>query len=286
MFRLLLLASLGWTAPADPPVAVPDWLPKAVKDVDRAMASVESGRRLQASSLDVPVEPAALPPGGPAVLFLPGERPSIAVDPERARALTAVEFELAMARERSRAARDAGVRLIEAEQAAEQAVLEYVLDRAATSEEFGGRLSRAAKRLASGPGAGEEVEGPGPVFEPRLPARDPDREAELLVRFSKDPDRFYWAVERELIHAAGAVRLIELESFLWSYAERLERSDCPARAHYCRLDGRLVRPELVRAAKATLAGGGLDRLREGLGGFQGDEAESLRKKVQAWLKGL
>lgn len=286
MSWVLLLAWAASAEPVKPPPAVPDWFPKAVRDVDRSMATVEAGRRLQAAALDLPVEPARLPAGSPPVLFLPGERPALGVDVGRAKTLTAVEFELALVRGRARGARFSGARLIESEQAAEQDVLEYALERAAADEEFGGLLKRGAKKLLAGRAGEDAPAAEEPAPELRLPPRDPDREAELLLRFAKDPERFYWSVERELLQAPGAVRLIELESFLWAYAERLERADCPPAARYCRLEGRLATRELVAAAKATLGAGGLDKLRESVGAFQGDDAARLQRKVQSWLKGL
>lgn len=286
---LLLFSAVAVAAPpAGLPVAVPDWLPTAVASVDQAMASVESGRRLKAGASDVAVEPRRVPPDGPAVVFEPGDKPVIGVDPRRARTLTLVQFELALARARARAARDAGVRLIEAEQAAEQAVLEYALDRFETSDEFKSALSKAAARVRSRARTQRvdfELAGATVSFRDLpIASKDPDREADLLARFADDPQEFYWALERELGAASGAVGLSELETFLWAYAERLNSISCPRGARYCSVEGRLVRPELVGAARAVVAGGGLDRLRETLGGFQGEPASRLRERVREWLK--
>ena len=290
----MILPSLlaAWLAAAAPPpelpAAPPDWLPPLIVAVDRAMATVESGRRLQAGAGDVPIEPRELPPNGPPVAFLAGEHPVIGVDARRAKALTLIEWELALARERARAAEDPGLRLIECEQAAEQRVLEYTLDRYAASDEFRRALAKSLKRTgAVGRVRAADVElaeGEVSFKDLSLPSRDPDLEAELLARFADDPKEFYWAVEKHLLRAPDAVRLSELETFLWAYAEKLGGIDCQSRARYCTLEGRLIRPELAAAAKAASAGGGLDRAREGLAGFQGEAATKLQGRARAWLK--
>ena len=284
----VLAAFVVAAPPPGLPTALPDWLPPLVAVVDSEMATVESGRRLLAAAGDVPIESREVPPGGPAIAFLAGEHPVIGVDPRRAKPFTRVEWELALARERARAFKDAGVRLVESEQAAEQLVAEYALDRYAVSDEFRRAMSKAARRVRAVERVRksdvELAEGEVSFKDLPLPPRDPDLEAELLARFADDPHELYWVVEHRLLRAPDAVRLSELETFLWAYAEKLERMDCPARGRYCTLEGRLIRRELAAAAKAANAGGGLDRAREGLAGFQGQAAAKLRERARAWLK--
>lgn len=274
-----------WTGTACAvPVPVPEWLARVTAAVDEAMATVESGRRIKAGAAEVPIEAMRLPASGPPVVYRAGKRPVIGFDPKRAEGLTAVEFELALARERARAAADLGVRLIESEQAAEQAMIEYALDRAKISEEFGGLLRRAAASVRARQKIKEEDLGV-PAGDAAIPlaGRDPALQAQLLFRFAADPEEFYWTVERELLRAPDAVGLSELETFLWAYAERLDQVECPAQGRYCRVGGRLVRSSLVGAARATMVGGGLERLRDELAGFQGEAAAKLRARAQAWL---
>ncbi|MBI4348057.1 MAG: hypothetical protein HY553_14465 [Elusimicrobia bacterium] len=285
---LILGAAAVFAAPSAPlPVAMPEWLPALVAVVDREMATVESGRRLQAAAGDVELEARELPAVGPPILYEPGARPVFAIDPRRARELTRLEFELALARERARAARDVGVRLIELEQSAEQAVLEYTLDRYRASAEFRELVdkvlprARARARIASSDA--RLSGGASRLHELPLPPRDPERQVELVAMFAAEPQEFYWAVERELLRAPDAVRLSDLETFLWAYAERLEGVSCPPAGRYCAIEGRLVRPAIVKAARAALAGGGLDRVREALGPFQGEAAGRLRERARAWL---
>ncbi|MBI4424054.1 MAG: hypothetical protein HY554_10025, partial [Elusimicrobia bacterium] len=116
-----------------------------------------------------------------------------------------------------------------------------------------------------------------------LPLREPERVGELLRRFGADAEEFYWTIEREAARRGSAVRLAELETFLWSYSERLDRAVCPPPGRYCKLEGRLLDAALVPAARAALAGGGLERVRETLGGFQAEPAQALRKRLAAWV---
>ncbi|MCX5787923.1 MAG: hypothetical protein NTX64_05355 [Elusimicrobia bacterium] len=143
-----LLASLTLAAPpADIPIATPPWLTQDLAVVDKAMASVESGRKLVALSSGVRVGPRVIDAAGPPVVYL-REKKTIGVDLGRAEGLTALEFELALARARARAAYDPGVRLVEAEQAAEQAVVEYALERSQSSGSFGDTIKRALRKAA------------------------------------------------------------------------------------------------------------------------------------------
>ena len=268
-----ILASLVLAAPpADIPIATPPWLTQDLAVVDKAMASVESGRKLVALSSEVKVGPRLIDAAGSPVVYL-REKKTIGVDLGRAEGLTALEFELALARARARAAYDPGVRLVEAEQAAEQAVLEYALERSQSPGSFGDTIKRALRKAAK--------RGAQP---PRLAERDPERAVELLRKFADDPEEFYWTIEHEVVADPDVVRMPELESFLWANSERVDSAACPPPGRYCKLSGRLVSPALVLAARATLASGGLDRLREKLGAFQADGARELQGRLLAWFR--
>ena len=276
LFFLFLVPVLAWSAPpADLPLPTPSWLPKRLEAADKAMSSVEPGRWLRALAGGVKVEPRVIDAAGPAIQFLPGAAPAIGVDPARSLGLTALQFELALARARARAAFSMGFSLIEAEQAAEQTVAAYAFERAQAAGTFGEQLKRPLRKLRASP-EGEPL--------PRLSWRDPEREAQLLSRFARDPEDFYWTVERDIVRSTGAVRLPELEAFLWGYAEALDAAACPPPGRYCKLAGRLARPELVAAARAVKGGGGLERLGERLGAFQQEKGRELQSRIRAWLK--
>lgn len=265
---LPLLAALACAAPPDLPIEPPGWFTRDVERADKAMATVEPGRRLLGLTNALRVEPKFLPAEGPPIAF---SSSVIGVDLARVREMTGVQFELALARARARAAFHPAAPLIDAEQAAEQEIVEYSFERAQVPGTFRETFTRALEKVRKG------------NEQPRLAQKDPEREAELLMRFAKDPDEFYFAVERELAEPGDRPRFIEVESFLHAYADRLDQAECAPSGRYCRVAGRLVPAALVAAARGAVAAGGTERVREELGDFQGEPARALRRRIQEWL---
>ncbi|MBI4423425.1 MAG: hypothetical protein HY554_06850, partial [Elusimicrobia bacterium] len=203
---VLLAWPAGAALPA-PPVELPGWLSQGLAAVDRSMAGVEAGRRLAAASAGLGLEARRIEPEEPALVYRGGERPAIVVDPKRAEGFKELELELAVVRARATARYDVGLSLVEVEQAVEQAVLEYALERALASEAFGAPLKRAVSRSRRSEDVRREAGG-API---PLPLREPERVGELLRRFGDDAEEFYWTIEREVGRTDSLVRLSELE---------------------------------------------------------------------------
>ena len=156
MLRVLLLVILA-TAPvrAQFRKAAPDGvrpmqgitkeLEKALRRVQREIGATEFGRRLLASTGEIPVAERARREGLP-VEFVSGERPVFAVDRRRAKSLTLWEFEAYVVRARVVAASRITIPLVEAEMSHQQAILQYALEKTAVRPKFAKRLRREVEQ--------------------------------------------------------------------------------------------------------------------------------------------
>jgi hypothetical protein len=296
---LLLAASLPAAALAAPvkPASSP-LSPVAAQRLEAADAMLRetpTGRRLLAETAELPRRESDELAGEALVLFVREPRPALVLGPRRLRAHSDAELALALARELARAAADLPLVMPEGDMAACQSALEFAVERSSVDEEFARRLRAAYADAARRDGAaraahartaallpaGSALEEP-PVI---LPRGEVERAGQLLFLFARDPDEFYWSLERGLPRSADAVRLGELEDFMDRYGPDLGGARLGPAGRYARLGGRRYAPALLRAARRLAESGGPARLREALGPFDTVGADALRVKVNAWVRG-
>jgi hypothetical protein len=260
-----------------------------------ALRETSVGRRLLAETAELTSRESDDASGGAAVVFVHDPQPVLLLGPRRLKMVSDEELELALARELARAAADLPVALPEGDMAAYQIELEYAVERSAIGEGFSRRLHAAYRLAVRQDGAARaeqqrvaELLPPGESLPPPLlpaPSGEFDRAGYFLLLFARDPDEFYWAVEKGLPRAPGAVRLDELEDFMERYGPDFSAAHADAAGRYVRIGGRRYPPVLFQAALRLVDSGGLARIREALGPFDTAGAEDLRVKVNAWLRG-
>jgi hypothetical protein len=301
MFAAAALASLMGLAaraqqPAEPPVLPPGAelsqpLRKALRQVQREAYLVPLGRHLWAVTADVPVMETGRKQGLPVTLD-PGERPVLVVDRERAGSLSLLDFETLFVRARWLAASGMTLELRDAEMAARQSVLDYLLQKAGARPSFAAELRESTRR------AREEMEARRRLYAKVDPLSDgarllfpgsrPERALAAagfdLYEFSEDPYLFY----ETAVEAAGlspeAVGLDELSDFLKLHGDGLSRLTFAAGGRLVLADGRMYPGRLGRAARRVKDQEGLQRLREGLGLFRTTGQEELLRRVNRWVR--
>lgn len=287
---LLLAAALALPAgavealrPAAPPSQA---LKAALAETGRELRKSETGRRLLALTEGLPAVERPHMAGAP-VRF---EEGALLVDPERAPALSPLEWELLSVRERWRAAAALPFPVLDGEMASRQAVLEHALQKTAADPDFSAKLRQAtSKSRASlearrrqaewakkGGGSGDALF-PGPA-----PADAMGALAYDLYLFSEDPGLFYASAVRTGAAPPDAPTYDEALEFFERHEAELGRLTWPA-GGWAASEGRLYRSGAARAAKA-LGRDGLRRLAERLGPFRAAGREALLKEVNAWLR--
>lgn len=266
-------------------------LEKALRHVQREIGATEFGRRLLASTGEIPVAERARRAGLP-IEFVPGERPAFAVDRRRAKRLTEWEFEAYFIRARAEAASRITLPLVEAEMSYQQAILQYALEKAALRPRFAKRLRRGVRvaraelerrrehrRLAEKRGVDGDILFPG-----ARPDNLFERLAFDLFVFSEDPYAFYGAVADTAELPPGAVTLSEVEDFIERYGDRLDQVRIRGLGRYAIVDGRAYPARVARAAKRVRDRDGLRRLREGLALFHTVAQRELIPQVNKFLR--
>jgi hypothetical protein len=258
------------------------------------LRETSAGRRLLAETAELPRREDDGLAGDALARFTREPRSALVLGPRRLRGSSDADLALALARELARAAADLPLVMPEGDMAAYQSELEFAVERSAVDDEFARRLraayadaarrdgaARAAyERAASLLPAGAGLEEPPAL----LPRGEVERAGQLLFLFARDPDEFYWAVERGVPRAADAVRLGELEDFMDRYGPDLGGARLGPAGRYARMGGRRCAPALLRAARRLVESGGPARLREALGPFDTVGADALRVKVNAWVR--
>ena len=298
---LALGAALAAAGESRATTAKPPWAPPSpvtARRLEAAAAALQEtlvGRRLLAETAELSRRESDEAAGAAAVRFVRDQRPVLVLGPRRLQALSDAELELALSRELARAAADLPVVMPEGDMAACQAELEYAVERGLADAAFSHRLHEAygaaarkeeaaradRQRIAALLPPGESL--PPPLL--ALPRGEFERAGYFLLLFARDPDEFYWAVERGLPRAPGAVRLGELEDFMERYGPDFGSARTDPAGRYVRLGGRRYAPALFQATQRLVESGGLARIREALGPFDTVGADALRVKVNAWLRG-
>jgi hypothetical protein len=222
--------------------------------------------------------------GVDAVRFMRLPKPTLVFDLERLQKVSAWEFELAFARELAKAGMDIPLELPELEMAARQKELVFALDKAAQAADFSKALKSvfyaAQKRL-------ERLQGEGPeLYPPPTPAGELDRAGFYLALIEKDPDQFYWSVERDGSWSPGMVRLTELEDFMTRYGPTFAQARACPGTPYVRMGDRRYPARLLKAARASIEPGGMARIKSSLGGFEEGPAQILQERVKKWAPKL
>jgi len=252
---------------------------------EEGMRRALAGRRLLVETEGVARRSAVTGlPGTDAVRFLRVPRPTLVFDLERLQKIDAWEFELGFVRELAKAGMDIALELPEAEMAARQKELVFALDKADQAADFSKKLKaafrRAQERLEKFRGAGREL------YPPPAPAGEFDRAAYDLALFEKDPDQFYWAVERDGSWSPDAVRLTELEDFMGRFGPSFADARLSPGTPYARVGGRRYPARLLNAAKSLIATGALAHIKEALGGFEAGPAQELQQRIKKWAAKL
>jgi hypothetical protein len=265
-------------------------LKKALREIKRSFWVTDSGRHLLSLTEDLPiVEQGAS--RGPMVIYEAGDPGRIIVDSAKAKTASALDFEVAFFTARQFAILKPPVALIDAEFAARQALLEYILEKAAVRPDFAKRLRRATQRgedlarsrrkkfeFAENRATDGRVLFPG-----HLPRRSIDALGYQLYLFSEDPFLFYESVVGSRSNPA-AVSMTELEDFMDKHGAHMERGRLRAVERTALLDGRMYPGRVLQAARVIGDQEGLVRVRERLGPFSSLGQEHLLKKVNAWLR--
>lgn len=293
----LLAASAGQVRGQDLPPALPPGaelsgpLKSALRLVRREARAVPLGRHLWALTADLPLMETERREGLP-VAFLRGAVPALAVDKLRAPSLSAEDFELLFVRARWLAASGISIELADAEMAARQAVLEYVLQKARAKPSFAKALLASTRRAQAEMEARRKLYAQVDPLSPkaRLLFPGPRPEGEVagagfdLYLFSEDPYLFYESCLDSPALSAEAVRLDEVEDFLSLRGGDLDRLSFPAGGRFALAEGRLYPGRVARAAQRVRDGEGLQRLREGLGLFRTAGRDALMKRVNQWVR--
>ena len=283
---LLLLLSVprAWAASALEPVY--EQLPEpAARDVAKGEDDLRltvAGRRLLVEAQEVERRSALDGLSGlEAVRLMRIPKPTLVFDVKRLPKITPAEFELAFARELSKAAMNIPLELAETEMAARQQELAFALDKAEQDAVFAKKLREAVKaqqKRLEGYSENDPV-----LYPPPTPVGELDRAAYYVALFVVSPERFYWAVERDVSWTQGMVRLTELEDFMDRHASDLAQARPAPGTPYAWVAGRRYPARLVAAAKPFLELGGLARTREALGQFDRAPAFDLRARLEQWL---
>lgn len=283
----LLLAVTAFASGAKPLAPPYETLPdEAVRRLIRtedAMKKTVLGRRLFVETAHVPRLAAMTGfSGGEAVKLLRLPKPTLVFDPRRVPPGTLEwEFELAFARELSKAAMDIPLELMDAELAARQQTLEFALQKAEVDPAFARRLkpfaAAALKRLESLP------EDDRALYPPPTPPGELERASFYAALFSRSPEQFYWAVERDTTWPAAMVRLAEMEDFLARRGTKLSEARLIPGTPYILAGGLRYPARFLEAAKPLLLIGGAAHAREALGQYDAAAALDLKQRLAAWL---
>jgi hypothetical protein len=260
-----------------------------------ALQETPVGRRLLAETVELSRRESDEAAGGAPVRFVREPRPVLVIGPQRLKAVSDEELELALARELARASEDLPVVLPEGDMSAYQIELEYAVERSALDAGFSRHLHAAYQLVVHQEGDARADQQriaallpQGESLPPPLMALPPDefgRAGYFLLLFERNPDEFYWAVEEGLPRPSGAVRLGELEDFTERYGPDFSAAHTDPAGRYVRIGDRRYPPALFQAARKLVESGGLARIREALGPFDTTGADELRVKVNAWLRG-
>lgn len=266
-----------------------------LEGAEASLRETESGRRLLAETGEIVRLEEDVPETTVDGIFCRrGDPPVLLLSRRRLRAMSDGEVELSLARELARAAMSVPVPLPEEDMAAYQAELEFAMEQAARSGTFARRLREAYRaearrdderreqhrRLSSGLPPQRRT----PLPERPLPRGQFERAGLLLHLFARDPDEFYYAVERGVSRDPDAVTFAELEDFVERYGPDFAGVREEASGLYVRVGGRSYPPRLLRHARVLARAGGLAALREALGPFQSVGVDELKVKVNAWLR--
>ncbi|MBI5241768.1 MAG: hypothetical protein HY926_14945 [Elusimicrobia bacterium] len=289
------LAAGPAVAPVEPaPAALSPVAAQRLESAEAMLQETPSGRLLLAETSGLPRRESDGLAGDALARFVRGPRPALVLGPRRLRGSSDADLALALARELSRAAADLPMAMPEGDMAACQDELEFAVERSGLDDEFA-RLLRAAyaeaarrdetaraahRRAAALLPAGEGLDLPPAA----LPRGELERAGQFLLLFARDPDEFYWSVEKGVPRPADAVRLGELEDFMDRYGPDFGSARLGPSGRYARLGGRRYDPALLRAARRLVESGGAARLREALGPFDTVGADALRVKVNDWVR--
>ncbi|MFH2204607.1 MAG: hypothetical protein ABIJ96_15945 [Elusimicrobiota bacterium] len=266
-------------------------LRQALRDMQHAYWTTDYGRRLLALTRDIPVVERG-PQRGAMVRFADGERPSFIVDPHQFKNASPLALEIAFILAREHALLRPPVPLLDAELAAQQTALRYVVQRAVAAPEFAARLRRATqageKTLRARKSRWEFTEdknADGRLLYPgKRPADVLDRLGFDLYLFAEDPQLFYAAVEESARLHADAVTMTELEDFIERYGDQLDRGRFSAAGRYALMEQRAYPGRVLRAARIVGDREGLSRIRERLGPFRSVGQAELLKEVNRWIR--
>ncbi len=266
-------------------------LRKTLRAVKREYWVTEFGRHLLSLTEHLPVRERG-PHRGAMVRYVPGEPSVLVVDPRQAAGADTLDFEVGFILAREQALLRPPVPLVDAELAAQQAVLEYALQKAAARPEFSKALraaTRAGERLVRERKKRydfiEDRENDGRlIFPGRRPEGALERLGFDLYLFSEDPYLFYAAVAESADLSVDAVTLTELEDFIERHGAHLDRGVFQALGRYALVERRVYPGRILRAARVVRDRDGLARIRERLGPFRGAGREKLLEGVNRWIR--
>ena len=223
-----------------------------------------------------------------------GAAPELVLDAQRLPALSETDAELLLVLNAARASYAFAIPIVEAEQASWQKTLQFAAERGAEDPAgFGARLAKAAAAAAArGDALDRSALPPRSPWEPsetpvlKLPSGALEKTGLLLRLFERDPQMFYWTVERGTPWPPGSARLSELEDLYALRAREIAAMKAPPEGPYTLLGGRRYPTPLALAAYRLRGTGEVERLRESLEAYDSVGQASVRSAVNRWRRAV
>lgn len=223
-----------------------------------------------------------------------GTKPEIVFDALRLPRTSEADAELLLVLNAARASLAFPIPIVEAEQNAWQATLQFAAERGAEDPAvFGAFLAKAVREAGARSDAlDRSVMPPRTPWEPsetavlRLPGGVLERAGLLLYLLERDPQRFYWAIEAGTPWPRGSARLAELEDLYALRAKDIAALKAPPEGPYAMLDGRRYPSPLVRTAFLLRGSGEVERLRESLESYDTVGLAALRVAINRWRRAV
>jgi hypothetical protein len=289
-FACLLLSALPCAA-LSPETAPSLKTEKEIARIESQASASPAARRLFAATRAVPRREVRGSGLSDAIGARGDAKPELVFDALRLPELSETDAELLLVLGLSRAALAFPIPVVEAEQAAWQRTLLFAVERGAEDPVFGARLAKAVRDAgASHDALDRSAPPPRSPWEPSetpvlsLPRGALARAALLLHLFERDPEQFYWTIERGTAWPPGSARLAELEDLYSLRSKELAALKAPPEGPYAVLGGRRYAAGLVRTAFLLRGTGELETLRESLEAYDTVGQASLRLAINRWRR--